>query len=334
MKISIRKLSALTGVSPATVSNALNHKKGVHPETAARVLAAAREYGYFDEKKIRDITLVIYKNHGKVVCDSPFFSIMIEGMESAARTAGYRMQICTLTRSSPDYDTILRELLENHTSALLLLATELPEEEFQKFETCDLPLVLVDARFENTRHSTVLIENTDSAYQAVTLLWERGHRKIGYLKSQERIRNFLNREKGYLDALQAKAITPDPAFIVSLPPQMDSAYQEMQRFLNHPHRLPTAYFADNDMIALGAMKALREHGCRVPEDVSVIGFDDLPYSRISDPPLTTIRVFNRELGAVAVQLLVHIIANEDKLPLKIQVCTELIERESVCPVSS
>ena len=156
------------------------------------------------KKKIRDITLVIYKNHGKVVCDSPFFSIMIEGMESAARTAGYRMQICTLTRSSPDYDTILRELLENHTSALLLLATELPEEEFQKFETCDLPLVLVDARFENTRHSTVLIENTDSAYQAVTLLWERGHRKIGYLKSQERIRNFLNREKGYLDALKPK----------------------------------------------------------------------------------------------------------------------------------
>ena len=117
-------------------------------------------------------------------------------------------------------------------------------------------------------------------------------------------------------------------YILTLGTTLNGAYEDMLKYLDKMQRVPTAFYADNDMIALGAMKALQEKGHRIPEDVSIVGFDDLPFSEISSPPLTTLRVPKREMGQLAVKRIIDIVRG-DRIKTKSQVCTAFIERKSV-----
>ena len=330
MKVSIRQISEITGFSQATVSNALNNKKGVNPETARQILEAARACGYQGSRKISGIRFVIIKNGGQVVADTPFFSALIEGVENESREAGYEITLLNLDSRQPDYQQQLQVLLADPSYAILLLATELTEEDIVPFAKAAAPLVVLDAWFERTVFDSVLINNLDSVQEATQYLLECGHRKIGYLKSKIRIRNFRYREMGWMLALQGAGMAPDPDFTFSLTPTVEGAHQDMGRLLESNPPLPTAFFADNDIIAFGAIKALTEHGVAIPKDVSVIGFDDLPFCRISTPMLTSIRVDKEEMGRVAVRRLVEHINNENQdVHVKIEICNTLMKRDSV-----
>lgn len=115
---------------------------------------------------------------------------------------------------------------------------------------------------------------------------------------------------------------------------MDGAYRDMKEHLKKGAKMPTAFFADNDMIALGCIKAFQEFGYRVPEDISVIGFDDLPFCEISSPRLTTIKVFKYEMGQLAVRRVIELMKNGGKINTKTQICTEFVERDSVADLRS
>lgn len=330
MKVSIRKISEITGFSQATVSNALNNKKGVNPETARQILEAARDCGYQGSSKINGIRFVIVKNGGQVVADTPFFSALIEGVENESREAGYEITLLNLDSRQPDYQQQLQVLLADPSYAILLLATELTEEDILPFAGAAAPLVLLDAWYEKTVFDSVFINNLDSVKEATQYLLACGHRKIGYLQSKIRIRNFRYRELGWMLAQQGAGITPDPGYIFSLTPTVEGAHQDMTGLLESNPSLPTAFFADNDIIAFGAIKALNEHGVTIPEDVSVIGFDDLPFCRISTPMLTSIRVDKEEMGRVAVRRLMERINNGNPdTHLKIEICNTLMKRDSV-----
>ncbi len=329
MKISIKQLSEMSGFSPATVSNVLNGKKGVNKDTAELIMKLARESGYLSENRMTSIKLVVYKKHGWVLSDTPFFSSLTEGINEECRASGYDTVICNLNEHSEDFESHLEQILSDPNSGILLLATEMGEEDVKAFHRAVAPLVVLDASFEQMDFDTVLINNTDSVSNAVGHLIKMGHREIGYLKSSMRIQNFRYREAGYRRAHEEAEIAVNPAFTVELTPTMEGAYKDMARFLERNPQLPTAYFADNDIIALGAMKALKEAGCRIPEDISIIGFDDLPFCEISSPPLSTIRVFKQEMGQMAVKRLLDKIKSQSKIVSKIQIGTEYIERESV-----
>lgn len=329
MKVSISEISKVTGFSPSTVSNALNNKKGVGAKTVEIILKAARECGYQVKSKITNIKLVVYKNSGLVVSDTPFFSSLIAGVESESRKSGYETSIFNLDRSSPHYEQNMNQLITDQRSAILLLATELSEEEARTFEKISMPLVVLDSWFENSAFTSVLINNTDSVVQAVQYLIDHGHRRIGYLMGSVRIQNFIYRELGYQRAMLRSGLSLNPEFSVPLLPTMDGAYSDMNRFLEQKPELPTTFFADNDIIALGAMKALQNHGFQIPQDISIIGFDDIPFCSISTPPLTTIRVFKQEMGQTAVRRLIEMIQNETQVKTKTQICNEFVERDSV-----
>lgn len=175
----------------------------------------------------------------------------------------------------------------------------------------------------------VLINNEDSARQATEYLIRKGHKRIGYLRSGCRIKGFRSRAAGYADALRKAGYPVDRKYTVTLSATTNGAYEDMKKHLGTGSELPTAFFADNDMIALGAVKAMTEKGIRIPQDISVVGFDDLPFSEIANPPLTTLRVPKQEMGQLAVRRIVEIINQKDGLKTKIQVCTTFIERESV-----
>lgn len=329
MKISINEISKLSGFSPATVSNALNNKKGVCRETAEKIIKIAQDNGYFTKPKIAGIKFVIYKNNGLVVSNSPFFASLIAGVVSESKKYGYDTAIFNLDKSSPEFEQNLNQLMTDGKSAILLLATEMTEEEIQVFNNIPAPVVILDGWFEKSVFNSVLINNTDSANSAVQFLIENGHRKIGYLGGNERIRNFIDRKRGFDHALIQNGLKINPSYDFYLMPSMDGAYNDMNLLLEKKPELPTAFFADNDIIALGAMKALKDHGYSIPNDISIIGFDDVEFSSISTPALTTIRVFKQEMGQIAVRRLIELINTDTKVKSKIQICNEFVVRDSV-----
>ena len=329
MKPSIRTISQLTGFSVSTVSNALNGKRGVNKETAEQIHKVAEEIGYSLDPKVNHIRLVIYTDSGSVVNDSPFFTLMFAGIEKECRKFGYSVMPQWLNRSSPEYDKQLAGLLSESSSALMVLGTEMEEAEAAKFVDAVGPVVILDNWYENLPFDAILIDNTDAVCNAVNQLIAKGHKKIGYLCGKVEIKNFYYRKQGYLRALLESGLEYNPKYTFPLTTNMQDAYQDMLEVLQNTQELPTAFFCDNDMIALGAMRACQQCGYRIPEDISFIGFDDLSFSAISNPPLTTVKVYNEELGSAAVRRLVELVNYGKEYRSKIQISSQFVERNSV-----
>ena len=329
MKVSVRKISEITGFSPATVSNALNYKKGVNAETSAKIFKVAQDLGYFEENHIRKIKFVMFKRDGAVVEDSPFFIQLISGVEQECRACGMEMQICNLDKRDPGYQEQAKWIMNDKASAVILLGTEMVDADIDLIRGMTCPFIVIDYWKEDMSFDAMLINNADSARMATEYLIANGHKEIGYLRGDFRIKPFRSRFAGYQTALQKAGFPLNKDYIFTMATTIDGAYENMKRYLSEKVKLPTAFFADNDMIALGAMKAMAEFGIRIPEDISIVGFDDLTFSSISYPPLTTLRVPKQEMGRAVVRRLRNILKDNDGIKIKMQMCTQFIERESV-----
>lgn len=329
MKVSIKTLSEVTGFSQATVSNALNNKRNVNKETAERILAAARSYGYLPEPKVKSIKLVVFRNSGKILSDSPFFAELIQGIEAESKKHGMETILCNLNKDAADYESMKNQLLSDPNTAILLLGTEMGLEDAKDFACAKSPVVMMDSWFGKLHFDSVLVNNTDAVGNEVDYLVEKGHRNIGYLKSRERTTTFEYRQMGYERALSQNGIEINPSYIFGLTPTMDGACEDLMDILDGKPELPTAFFADDDIIALGAMKAFQKQGYRIPQDVSIVGFDDIPFCKVASPPLTTVHVFKQEMGKIAVQRLLDVLKNGNEIKTQLQICCEFVERESV-----
>lgn len=337
MKPTVKDIAKAANVSPATVSNALNNKKGVSDEIKQLVLKVAKELGYSKEgpNNRNTIRFIIFKRHGYVVSDTPFFSSLIEGIEKECRMQGYEMLMSHVNISDKDYKETISNINNDYSSGLLILATEMIREDLELFGGNGAPVVLLDSGFRNCNFDCILINNVDAAYKATSYLIENGHKDIGYLHSSAYINNFFFRKKGYLEALSEHGLKADKKFELCLEPTIEGSYKDMRMLLQSGRLvLPTAFFADNDIIAFGAMRALKEKGVRMPEDVSIVGFDDMPFCEITSPRLTTIKVFKQEMGSIAVKRLLQRMNSNEQVIQKIEVGTELVIRESVKKVSS
>ncbi len=329
MKVSIRDISRITGYSPATVSNALNYKRGVNRKTAEEIFRVARETGYINENSITKIKLVMFRKNGMILDDTPFFPALITGFEQECSKYGFEMVICNVDQREEGYENQVRALLHETGSAVVVLATEMMEGDLELYKGAACPLLILDCWAQAMEFNAVLINNADSARMATEYLIEKGHTCIGYIRSFFRIKNFRSRFNGYQMAMRKHKLEIDEDNVFTVSPNLNGAYHDMLRHLDGYRELPTAFFADNDLMALGAMKAFQEKGYRIPQDISIIGFDDLPFSEISSPGLTTLRVPNQEMGKLAVRRIVDIIRKRDDIVAKIQVCTKFVIRETV-----
>lgn len=329
MKVSIKKISEVTGFSPATISNALNYKRGVNKETSAQIFRVAKEMGYIEENRITKIKFVIFRRNGSIVEDTPFFPLMIDGVEKECRICGYELVICNLNYDDSDYEEQVKWIINDTASAVILLGTELMEEDLDIFRGAKCPFLTFDYWCSDMSFNGVLINNSDSSRMAVEYLIGKGHKKIGYLRGNYRIKAFRSRAVGYQVALNKGNIPLDRRYTITLATTMDGAYKDMVAYLKTNPELPTAFFADNDMIAIGSAKALQEKGYKIPEDISIIGFDDLPFCEIMSPRLTTLRVSKQEMGQLAVRRISDMIKHGGDVKTKIQVCTQFVERDSV-----
>ncbi|MDO4292808.1 MAG: LacI family DNA-binding transcriptional regulator [Eubacteriales bacterium] len=334
MPITAKELASHLNLSAAAVSMALNNKTGVSTVTRQRVIAAAREFGY-DFSKHRDpsrhtaekgtITFLIYKKHGAVVADTPFFGQLTEGIEQACSQASYILNVNYLYESE-DIPSQLERM--NYCNGILLLGTEMRYQDFQPFDTVKTPLVVLDTYYENLKYDCVLINNFQGAYQAACHLLKTTGAQPGYLRSSYRIGNFDERADGFYRAIRDFGLSPSHSQSILLTPSLEGAYEDMKSQLRAGVKPARCYFADNDLIAAGAMKALKEAGFLTPADVALVGFDDMPLCTFVEPSLTTINVPKQYLGHIAVERLTTLIDNRLHYPVKTEIGTQLIRRHS------
>lgn len=329
-KASVREISRRTGFSPATVSNALNHKRGVSEETANTIMAMAQELGYQRPGTVDKIRFVLARSSGRVLDEGTFHPGVIDGVEREAKRHGLTTSFATIElANAKESRRQVTEMCQDQSSAIVLLGTEMMEDDYRLFDDAQVPLVVVDGWSDKHFFECIVTSNENSAYRAVQYLVEMGHTKIGYIAGGFRIRNFPLRERGYDHALEEFGLEINPAFRVEVGTTIRSSYESISKWLDTNPELPTAFFADNDIMALGAERALADKGISVPGDISLVGFDDLNYATIANPPLSTMRVPNREMGEMAVQKLVEDISNPKSFTCVTHLSTTFIERQSV-----
>ena len=332
----VKDISLKSGVSLSTVSLVLNNKPGISDATRRKVLAAAAELGYQDytprgrsKRNAASLQFIFYKKHGLIATDTPFFANVLEGVEAAAKDAGYQLLVTYLNEPG-GVEKQLQKVMSSNSVGVILLATEMTRNDMEPFTRLGVPVVVLDSYFEELTLDCVVINNMQGAFMATRHLCEKGHKHVGYLKSKVPINNFLERKDGYKKALKACDVPYEPEMAFLLGSTVEMAYFDMKAHLARAPQLPTAFFADNDNIAIGAMRALKEAGYRIPEDVSVVGFDDIPFCELIDPPMSTVRVPKQAIGRMAVDRLVTRLDQDPQERIKIEVHTDLVERASVC----
>lgn len=334
-KVTIRDIAKRAGVSPATVSNVLNRKNRVSEMTRASILAVASEMGYSNGAVAlrASIRLVIYKKHGLVVMDTPFFSELVSGVEQTCRAHGYSLTVSYVYGFSGDRARQIEEILADTSQAILLLATEMDEDDFAPFEKARVPLLVLDGYFFGRAYNSVCINNFDAGGLAARCFLENGHERFGIIDSSKPFYNTGERLLGFQAYLRRHGCEVRDGDVFRVEPTMEGAYRDMGELVAaRGERLPGAIFAINDIIAVGAARALKMSGYRLPQDVSLIGMDDLPICQIVNPPLTTVAVPKTGLAVSAVNRLIRMIGEDDAIVQSIRVGVSLVARESVLRV--
>ncbi len=339
MNVTAREIAEMLKVSPSAVSLALNGKPGISEETRKKIMEKARELGYrsgigqSQAKLPPSVRFVVYINGKNVVKEISFHSIVLRGIEAKAKELGYNVLVHYFEQRNGGVEQIAA--LAQDVEGVLLLGTE-----FQGYdETCaailntvKCPVVVIDNNLFRDDVDCIVTDNTCGAYQAVEYLWSCGHRRIGYFCSKDLIPNFSERSAGVHMAVKNH---PDVA-LERIPVSFatEKAHRDVCDWLKDKKEIPTGFFADSDVIAFGAMQAFARFGYRIPEDVSIVGFDDMPACEMVSPPLTSIRVMKNQTGAIAMQRLhERIVCAKEKRPdpvhLHITISTKLKERNSV-----
>ncbi|WMC91124.1 LacI family DNA-binding transcriptional regulator [Kineothrix sp. MB12-C1] len=327
-KITIEEIARRADVSIATVSRIINHKDNVKPATRQRVLEVMEALKFSPQ---RPSTLSDSNSKVILMCipgfDNPFNSPVIDGVQKSAHSQGYDVLILQsrdFYTDSSDYTNILK----NNSIAGILILASVPHSELLDELTFRCPVVMCSEYTENYGVSYVSIDDVAAAKKAVNYLISTGRKKIGFMNCNMHFKYARHREKGYLAALKEANAEINPAWTTHL-----STINYSQAFSNALHILsltdrPDAIFACSDVFAVSAINAAKQLGLRVPEDVSVVGFDNIELSTMSRPTITTIEQPCFQLGYQSCELLIEKIKNPNMEDKQIILDTELIVRES------
>ncbi|MBD9374984.1 LacI family DNA-binding transcriptional regulator [Rhizobium sp. ARZ01] len=333
--LTIRDIAGAAGVSPATVSLVLNGKGDISEETRARVLEAVASLNYVPRAAKGRVeatdTLRFLKiaKHGHTVNrdHNVFISDYIDGMSNEATRRGYTLQV--VTYESQSIGAIAETLAGAPVRGVIALGTELSESDIRVIQGLGLPTVFIDTFYDVVDANFVNMNNEDAVHKVLSRLKGQGFERIGFVASHVDTTNFRLRQEAFFKNMARLGLKVNEADILSVESTYEDAYADTLALLKNGIELAECYFCTNDVIAYGFIKALKEFGIRIPDDVAIIGFDNLPLSSTMDPSLTTIDVSKRKIGYLAVTVLDELInASEAQPPVKILVGAELITRDS------
>jgi DNA-binding LacI/PurR family transcriptional regulator len=332
--MTIREIAAIAGVSPAAVSLVLNNKKGVSEQTREHIKKVLSEYNYTpapQKKKVPRcrIRLIKYSTHGMAVEENQgFVAAIIDHIESECRRYSYDLIMCGCNNKTAE--ETFKMIAQDPMDGVILLGSEFEASQFDMMKDIKEPIIVVDNSMKHQNVDSIVMANESISHAAVNYLYGLGHRRIGYFLTNVKISNFTERYEGYLDALEELGLTPPEP--VLLTPTLNGSYMDMKKLLESGAYVPEgAVLAGNDSIAIGAVRAIQEAGYKVPEDISVIGVDDIPYSSMMVPPLTTMRISRTVMGNLTVSLLRERMKHPDSPFMHMTISAQLVERGSTAP---
>ncbi|OPX37948.1 MAG: hypothetical protein B1H11_05165 [Desulfobacteraceae bacterium 4484_190.1] len=326
----LESIAQAAGVSKATVSLALNGKPGVSPRTRQRILAIARELNYQPNAFAKGLALQRTQTIGVIVPDigSPFYAELVRGVEAAASQANYYLILYTTAGKPSREEMYFRLLGEQRVDGIIVLTPRGDEALIRHIQAKGFPLVVVDRDIQSADDVVeVIVDNFHGALAAAQHLIGLGYRRIGFINGIPELQASQDRRRGYQVALQEHGIDSRPEWVVEGEFTDAGGYRAMKKLLAADPPIE-AVFAASDTMALGAIRAIREQGLRVPQDVAIVGFDDVPLAAQVDPPLTTVRQPISAMGRTACRLLVQLMQGEPVLQRKVVLYTQLVVRQS------
>jgi len=329
MAPTIKDIAEETGFSFATVSRALNNKYGVKPDTRDRIIAAARASGYTPNGVARGLVKKQTHSIGLIIPDisNPFFPRVARGVEDGAREKGYNVFLCNTNYDSAQEAHYLKLLVEKRVDGIIL-ASGFQESAPQDTEPVGaMPIVSLCTRFENVQNSFVVIDNERGGFIATRHLIEQGYATIGFIGYKGDGFAEGQRYRGYRQALEKFNLPTDDRFVFAGDLKMETGHKIIKRIIA-AQATPQAFFVENDLMALGVIHGIKESGLRVPDDIAVVGFDDITLAAFPEIGLTTVRQPKYEMGRLAADILVDLIMTGTLVPKRHILEPELIVRTS------
>ncbi|MDH7488744.1 MAG: LacI family DNA-binding transcriptional regulator [Anaerolineae bacterium] len=308
MGVSIKDIARAAGVSHSTVSRALADSPLVKEETRERIKQLAQEMGYSPHALARSLVTRRTQTVGVVVTTiaDPFVSEIVRGLEETGQNHGYTIILCNSNAEPRRELAAVKALREKRVDGIIVTASRIGDLYLPLLEDFGVPIVLINNQQTGKYVYSIGTDDLRGGQIATEHLLSLGHTRIAYIASPNNVRSSQARMDGYRAALEAAGIAFDPALVAEGDGRPAAATHATEHLLSRGVR-PTAIFCYNDMTAIGTIRALKKAGIRVPDDVSVVGYDDIPIVEYLDPPLTTIRQRKYDMGCMAMDMLLRLL---------------------------
>jgi LacI family transcriptional regulator len=329
----IKDVAQHAGVSITTVSHVLNETRHVSADLIARVKQAVDTLGYQPNAVARSLRRKETRILGMVVPDNsnPYFGEVARSIEDACFALGYNIILCNSDEDPEKERAYVDVLIENQVDGIVFVLSGSQDEHLRPIRERKIPLVAMDRELPHFVWDSVLIDNRDGARQVTSHLIKQRHTRIACISGPAGLTPSIERVGGYRDALHAAGLDPNGALLKVADFRPEGGYAAMQELLELPTP-PTAVFACNDFMAMGAMRAITERGQRIPQDVSVVGFDDIALASYTYPSLTTVAQQYEAKGKLVVELLTKRINGDVSKPQQHRLKPRLVVRESSQPL--
>lgn len=329
-RTTIKDVAQAAGVSSATVSRVLNNNPQVDEAMRVRVMDAINRLSYQPNHDARRLRAQSSNVIGLVISDiqNPYFISVIRGVEDAAYARQMNVILCNSSEDLAKQAMYMRVMEAERVAGLILVPSHSQrDDDVRRLQKSGIPVILLDRAMQNADMDAVVVDNLRGAYDAVTHLAGLGRRRIGLIGGLPHVRTGQDRDQGYRDALAAAHLPFDERLIRSGDFTMETGYRLALDLMSQPEP-PDALFVANNLMTLGALRALRERRILVPEDVALVGFDDMPWSGELYSPLTAVSQPTYDLGQEAVHLLLRRLAKPDAPYHTVTLQTKLVVRES------
>jgi DNA-binding LacI/PurR family transcriptional regulator len=303
--MNIREVARLAKVSTATVSRTINGSNKVTPETKERVQRAIEQLKFYPNTWARALGSGRSSLYGLIISDitNPFFPELVKSFEDIAVQHGQEVLIANTNYDPARMELCVSRMLQRKVDGVAIMTSEVDEHLITEFQNRDIPLVFLDTGTPQKLASNIVIDYAGGLNAAVDYVANLGHRAIAFIAGPMNLPSARIRREAFVACLERKGI--DAGLVEEGNHRVDGGHEAMARLLSAKHR-PTAVLASNDMSAIGALGAIHERGLRVPEDISIVGFDDIQISSFTQPALTTVRLPRDEIAQVAFRSLYSI----------------------------
>jgi LacI family transcriptional regulator len=328
-KVTIVEVAEKAGVSFGTVSRVINNDVHVKKETRERVLKVMETLGYVANRQARSLAGGKSNIIGVLVPDlgTGYIEEIIRGIDAELSLSDLDLILYTTHRTASKEANYVANLAKGMVDGLLLVLPRNPADYIGTLTNRNFPFILIDHQGTGRTCPAVGATNWQGAYRATEYLIKMGHNRIGFITGSMDLGCSMDRLEGYLSALRTHHATDAPELIYEGAFFQPDGYAGASALLDLPNP-PTAIFASNDIMAMGAMDAVRSRGLRIPDDVSIVGFDDIPQAAVVRPALTTVNQPLEKMGRVATQMLLDLLRQPDKEASRIELPTELVIRDS------